>query len=413
MDHISSTPFGRSLSLAMVATRVKAEHCPPETIAEKWKVLDNLREAKQAVGISDRALSVLNALLTFHQDTTLALGADLIVYPSNRSLILRANGMAPATLRRNLAALVHAGLILRRDSPNGKRYARKGQGGEIEQAFGFDLTPLVVRAAEFERLAAEARAATKARYLLREEISLLRRDISQTILLGLGEGLPGPWASFLDRFRAFGAMPARNAEAVLLAAIAADLRAFWREVDKCLSDHLKQENMSTNESHTERHQQNSNSDPSNDSESGCRVEEEGTLSLDPDPPKQLVRAFPLGLVLQACPDIAMYTRGGEGITTWHALSEAAAVVRPILGISPSAWAEACDVMGHDNAAITLAAILQRAEAIRSPGAYLRNLTQRARAGQFSLGPVITAQLNAKNRPKDAQSVEIVASKGRG
>ena len=51
-------------------------------------------------------------------------------------------------------------------------------------------------------------------------------------------------------------------------------------------------------------------------------------------------------------------------------------------------------MGHDNAAVTLAAILQRAEAIRSPGTYLRNLTERARANQFSLGPVITALLRA-------------------
>jgi hypothetical protein len=98
------------------------------------------------------------------------------------------------------------------------------------------------------------------------------------------------------------------------------------------------------------------------------------------------------------------TRGGEGIATWRALSEAAAVVRPILGISPSAWAEACEVMGHDNASITVAAILQRAEAIRSPGAYLRHLTQRARANQFSLGPVIMALLRAEARkePKHAQ-----------
>jgi replication initiation protein RepC len=51
-------------------------------------------------------------------------------------------------------------------------------------------------------------------------------------------------------------------------------------------------------------------------------------------------------------------------------------------------------MGYDNAAITLAAIFQRAEAIRSPGAYLRNLTERARARQFSLGPVLLAVLRA-------------------
>ena len=36
----------------------------------------------------------------------------------------RANGMPPTTLRRHLAVLVDCGLIVRRDSPNGKRFAR-------------------------------------------------------------------------------------------------------------------------------------------------------------------------------------------------------------------------------------------------------------------------------------------------
>jgi replication initiation protein RepC len=51
--------------------------------------------------------------------------------------------MAETSLRRHLAVRVESGLIIRRDSPNGKRYARKGEGGEIEKAFGFDLTPIV------------------------------------------------------------------------------------------------------------------------------------------------------------------------------------------------------------------------------------------------------------------------------
>ena len=36
----------------------------------------------------------------------------------------------------------------------------------VEQAFGFDLTPLVARAAEFDRLAQEVRGEAKARSLL-------------------------------------------------------------------------------------------------------------------------------------------------------------------------------------------------------------------------------------------------------
>jgi replication initiation protein RepC len=38
-------------------------------------------------------------------------------------------------------------LIVRRDLPKGKRLARRGD-GEIAEAFGFDRTPLIARAAE-------------------------------------------------------------------------------------------------------------------------------------------------------------------------------------------------------------------------------------------------------------------------
>ena len=86
--------------------------------------------------------------------------------------------------------------MIRRDSPNGKRYARKGQGGAIETAFGFDLTPLVARAAEFERLAEEAQAERRALALVRERITLYRRDIAKMIAAGIEEEVPADWRGF-------------------------------------------------------------------------------------------------------------------------------------------------------------------------------------------------------------------------
>jgi replication initiation protein RepC len=391
--HQSTTPFGqRPLSLAMVAARAASEAGPKDALAEKWKVFDNLREAKVTLGISDRALSVLNALLTFHQDTTLQLGSDLIVFPSNKALTFRANGMSPATLRRHLAALVHAGLVIRRDSPNGKRYARKGEGGSIEQAFGFDLSPLVARAAEFESLAEAARAERKARYLLREEITVLRRDIGKTIAFAIEEDLAGPWDDLLTRFDALNETPPRSAEIPVLEPISAGLRALWADVDNALKAQLKPENMSANESHSERHYQNSKPNPFLDSEHSLRERLEETSASDPEIIRPPIRAFSLSLVLQACPDIAMYTKGGQGISTWRELITAAGVVRGSLGISPSAWEDACAVMGEEDAAIVIAAILQRSEMIVSAGGYLRNLTERAREGKFSVGPMVMALL---------------------
>ncbi|WP_222598009.1 plasmid replication protein RepC, partial [Neisseria gonorrhoeae] len=148
-------PFGRrSLTLAHVSSQMVATARLPEKIVHKWKIFHAICTARPRLGVSERSLSVLDALLTFHPETALTGEDDLIVFPSNHQLSLRAHGMPASTLRRHLAVLVDAGLIVRRDSPNGKRYARKGRAGEIELAFGFDLSPLVVRSEEFENLAA-------------------------------------------------------------------------------------------------------------------------------------------------------------------------------------------------------------------------------------------------------------------
>ena len=141
------------------------------------------------LGVSERALAVLDALLSFYPETVLTCEA-LIVFPSNQQLALRAHGMAPATLRRHLSVLVECGLFIRRDSPNGKRYARKGQCGEIELAFGFDLGPVVVRAEEYETLAEEVRAEDRALKFVCEKITLCRRDIAKLIATGVGEAVP-------------------------------------------------------------------------------------------------------------------------------------------------------------------------------------------------------------------------------
>ncbi len=103
------------------------------------------------------------------------------------------------------------------------------------------------------------------------------------------------------------------------------------------------------------------------------------------------------MVLDACPDIVDYAK--RGISNRRDFLATAAVVRPILGISPSAREEAQAVMGEVMAAIVVAAILQRGAAINSAGGYLRGLTERARAGQFSPGPMLMALIGNRKREK--------------
>ena len=265
--HQPTTPFGRrSLTLAHVAAQVVASHRPPDKVVHKWKVFRAICLARPRLGVSERALSVLNALLSFYPETTLS-GDDLIVFPSNEQLSLRAHGMPVSTLRRHLAGLVDAGLVLRRDSPNGKRYARKGRGGELQFAFGFDLSPLVARAEEFEGLAAEIEAEARAVKLARERITLCRRDIAKMIATGIEEGVPtrregqGPasWQDVHAAFRAVVEGLPRAATRQQLEEAAEALSQLADDIRILLETQVKTTNMSGNKSQIERHIQNSNS----------------------------------------------------------------------------------------------------------------------------------------------------------
>jgi len=395
--HISSTPFGRRpMTLGLLASQVATKQMPAEATAHKWQVFQTIREAREAIGATDRGLAILNALLTFHPDTTLAADGSLVVWPSNEHLKARANGMSPATLRRHLANLVMCGLIIRRDSPNGKRFARKGQGGLIEQAYGFDLSPIVARAEEFRELADAIKAEKHAFKVAKERLSLCRRDVVKLIETGVEEGVPGNWEAFRTRYRLLIDDLPRTVARQTLESVSAALELLREEVSKTLELFIKSENMNANESHSDRHIHNSEPEPIYESEqsSGDKKEESGKAA-DIDNVRSLPkRELPLGIVLDACPEIRLLGDRGE-IRTWRDLQAAAGLARPSLGISSSAWEEAQVVLGVENAAITVSAIYERAAEISNAGGYLRSLTERARVGQFSPWPMVMALLRKK------------------
>ena len=400
---LPTTPFGRRpLALAHVASQVAAKHRPPDATAHKWIVFRALCAARLRLGLTERSLAVLDALLTFHPETVLT-GDDLIVFPSNDRLALRAKGMAPTTMRRHLALLVDAGIIIRRDSPNGKRFARKTAGGSISQAFGFDLAPIVARAAEFKSLAQEVDADQRALKYAREQISLARRDIVKLIAAGLEEGVPVPatgqgpstWEGFHALYRTIAARIPRAGALAEIELITEELTVLAQRLLNILETHIKTIKMDANERQSGRHIQNSSTKRLTELEPSLREGRAARAEPNRQPSAATERSYPLGMVLKACPDLADYAKGG--ISSWRDFLAAAAVIRPMLAISPSAWEEAQTVMGEAAAAVVVACILQRATAIKSAGGYLRELTRKAEAGQFSLGPMLMALIGRQNR----------------
>lgn len=388
--HIATTPFGRRpMSLALLAGYKQADEIPEGKTVDKWKIYHDLCEGKSIVGVSDRSLAVLHALLSFYPEAQLSEEHGLVVFPSNRQLSLRAHGMADTSLRRHLAALVAAGLILRRDSPNGKRYARRGGEGALEEAFGFSLAPLVVRSEEIQAAADRIRAENRALKLMRERVTLYRRDIYKISEAAMEEGAAGDWEGLWSRFRAVVDAIPRRATAAQLEAIVGDLAEIREDIDTMLGKLANTENMDGNAGHIGRQQ--TKSKPNSYFELEPAFENAGEATAKPirqpmNPPK----AYPLGLVLKACPEIIDYAP--EGISSWRDFMMVAAQVRGFLGISPSAYEDCLDVMGQETTAIVIACILQRSGHINSAGGYLRALTEKGREGEFSVGPMLMAAL---------------------
>jgi replication initiation protein RepC len=223
---------------------------------------------------------------------------------------------------------------------------------------------------------------------------MIATGIEENVPIRSGAGA-SDWLGIYTLYRSILARIPRTAVRQQLEPIAEELSLLADEVLRLLEDHVKTKNLVANESRSGQHKQNSNPnhhielEPAFQKSRGQGVE---PLSQSPRMPEGV---FPLGLVLDACPDIVDYTRGG--IADWRDFLSVAAVVRPMLGISPSAWEEAQAVMGEVQAATVVAAILQRGEAIHSAGGYLRELTERARAGGFSPGPMLMALIGARKR----------------
>ena len=98
------------------------------------------------------------------------------------------------------------------------------------------------------------------------------------------------------------------------------------------------------------------------------------------------KAPPGWLILEALPPsfAAHLPEGAEPTST--DFQAAANLTRSRLGVSPSAWREACQQLSPDGAALAIAVVASRSDAgeIRSAGGYLRGMLDAARKGELDL-----------------------------
>lgn len=386
------------MTFALVKRQFETKKADTPTAVDKWRVFRDIGDARTRLGLQDRALAVLNALLSFFPATELGSDKNLIVFPSNAQLSARANGIAGTTLRKCLGTLVEAGIIIRKDSPNGKRYARKSGEGDIEDAYGFSLAPLLARAAEFAALAQEVAAEQRRFRIMKDRLTIVRRDVRKLITVGLEESLPGDWTAVEACFINVVSRFVRRPTLADIAASLEEMSLLHEEVSRMLEIREETKKSDGNDIAFGCHIQSSNTESCNELEP-CFEKKPGEKSATNNTTKRKdePEVFPLSMVLRACPEITAYGPGGS-ISSWREMMAGAVTIRQMLGVSPSAYEEACDALGQAGAAIAIACILERANHINSAGGYLRDLTAKARRGEFSLGPMLFALLRAQGAP---------------
>ncbi len=367
MGNPPETPGGRTPEAAQI---------------DKWCVLQDLTCARRSFGLTDRDISLLQALLSFHKDRQLEGQRPLVVFAGNRSICERASGMPDSTMRRHLRKLVEVGIVKRQDSPNGKRYVRRKDGKAT--AFGLDLSPLVHRAAEIAERAEEIRKLDAKITNLRETAQLLRRDLVALIDRARKEHTAGPWDILSDLAREATKWLRRQLSVEDLQEVIHRLRDGIEQANRFLG--LKTQEMTGSDVENDQHQQNSPKDYFFDTgESGALptmpVVEVASGAETRNAEAVMGSLPPLHRILGVCSELSSFIQ--DTIRDWHGLCRAADTIRPMIGVSESVWNEAKSVMGPEHAAVTICVMLERFSEIQNPGGYMRSLTRKAREGKFS------------------------------
>src|SRR5271169_7152841 len=167
----------------------------PNGLTVHGQLLAAFKAAAPRLGLTPRLVHAIDWLFRFTMPQDWGRGGRPIVWPS-ASMQQEALGLSPSQAKAINRALIEAGVLTMRDSPNGKRYGVRDRAGRITEAYGFDLAPIAARHAEFVRLAEAARAERAEMGRLRRRATIARKGITQILETAAEYGLQGEdWAT--------------------------------------------------------------------------------------------------------------------------------------------------------------------------------------------------------------------------
>jgi replication initiation protein RepC len=193
-NHFSALPaHPRAISPAADSYRVQFDR--PPALDDKGmlhgQVLGVFKSAARYMGLRGNILIAIDYFfgLTRPQDWTG--DARPIVWPSAREQC-EAMGLSLSRVKFLNRRLIDLGLIVAKDSPTGVRWGRRNHNGQIIEAYGFDLSPLAHRVAEFTKVRDAGRADDALRAQLRRRKTVAIRSIGQIVRTAAEAGLDHP-----------------------------------------------------------------------------------------------------------------------------------------------------------------------------------------------------------------------------
>jgi replication initiation protein RepC len=385
----------------------------PDGVTVPGQLLAAFKAAAPRLGLSPRLVHAVDWLFRFTQPQDWGRGGRPVVWPS-ASMQQEALGLSATRVKAMNRALIEAGVLTMKDSPNGKRYGVRNRAGRIIEAYGFDLAPIATRHAEFVRLAEEARAERAELGRLRRRATIARKGIIQIVETAAEYGLEGEdWAGLARDAQGL-ARALRTVErpAEMLLGVE-NLEWRQRQARECLETLLAATKVGLSEagnsdrlgSENGPHQYtyNLSSNPKSDTviaHEPCKSPV-SPVTPDPAPPWQppnppgatsVKPARVNGTVLRLSTEelVRLAPRLRPYLTTptptWPAIVDAADWLRGELGVSKSLWGEACLAMGREAAAIAVAIVSAKpAGHFRSsPGGYFHGMVAKAKAGELNL-----------------------------
>jgi replication initiation protein RepC len=356
-------------------------------------------------------------LFRFTQPQDWGRGGRPIVWPSAATQ-QDALGLSESRVKALNRALIEAEVVTMKDSPNGKRYGVRDRTGQITEAYGFDLSPIAARHAEFVRLAEEARAERAEMGRLRRRATIARKGITQILETAAEYGLPGEdWASLARETRTLAKAlrkVERPEEMVLgVESLERRQRAARERLEILLSSAEESIPETVDsaplgpESRPHQNTYNPALNPNPDTvfaNEGCSDPADGPVSngAAPERPARPQETKPVpavrveGTVLRLSTEelvrLAPRLRPYLAVPTptWPAVVDAADWLRGELGVSKSLWGEACLAMGREEAAIAVAIVSAKplGHFRSSPGGYFHGMVAKAKAGELNLARTI-------------------------